>query len=247
VISDLRTVLWKEWKEIFAQSGSRRGTIVNWLFVIAIFGVLLPIGQGKSWFSGGIAISLWPTTFTATSLLADSIAGERERHTLDTLLASRLPNTAILFGKVLAALTFTWAVIALSVVAGWLAVNLTHRGDGIMWPTWIALAIIGAVMLATIFLAGIGVLVSMRSPTVRQANQLLTIGLFVIGGAVAGLLFAASRLPARITDPITDAISNLNQPTLIALLVIIVLALLVIPFIIAARRFTRPRLTLLNG
>jgi hypothetical protein len=75
----------------------------------------------------------------------------------------------------------------------------------------------------------------------------MTIGLFVIGGAIAGLLFAASRLPARITDPIIDAISSLNQPTLIALVLIIVLAIIALPFAIAGRRFTRPRLTLLNG
>lgn len=247
MIRDVRTVLWKEWKEIFAQGGSRRGTIVNWLFVVAIFGVLLPIGQGKSWFGGGIAVTLWPTIFTATSILADSIAGERERHTLDTLLASRLSNMAILAGKVLAALTFTWAVIAISVLAGWLTVNLTHRGEGIMWPTWTAFAIIVAVVLATIFLAGVGVLVSMRSPTVRQANQLMTIGLVVIGGAIAGLLFVASRLPDRITDPIIDTISDLNQPTLLALILIIALILIALPFVIAVRRFTRPRLTLVTG
>ena len=36
-------------------------------------------------------------------MIADGIPGERERHTLETLLASRLSDRSILLGKVMAA------------------------------------------------------------------------------------------------------------------------------------------------
>ena len=54
-----------------------------------------------------------------SSLVADSFAGERERHTLETLLASRLPDRAILAGKLLVPVAVAWgaALLALEHIA----------------------------------------------------------------------------------------------------------------------------------
>ena len=41
---------------------------------------------------------------TASTLIVDAVAGERERHTLETLLASPASDTGIIVGKMAAAL-----------------------------------------------------------------------------------------------------------------------------------------------
>ena len=73
--------------------------------MIAVFGVFLPLQNGASWVTSPITMVYWAwmPLMLVTGVIADSFAGERERHTLETLLASRLPDRAILLGKVAAA------------------------------------------------------------------------------------------------------------------------------------------------
>ena len=52
------------------------------------------------------------------SFIGDAIAGERERHTLETLLASRMPDRAILLGKVIAIVLYAWGMGVLSLLPG---------------------------------------------------------------------------------------------------------------------------------
>jgi ABC-2 type transport system permease protein len=55
-----------------------------------------------------------------------SVAGERERRTLETLLASRLDERAILFGKLLAARAYGWGLTLLSLLLGAASVSLAY-------------------------------------------------------------------------------------------------------------------------
>jgi ABC-type Na+ efflux pump permease subunit len=61
-------------------------------------------------------------------MITDSIAGERERQTLETLLASRLPDRAILLGKVAAITLLGWLLLALGALPGILHQALTPDG-----------------------------------------------------------------------------------------------------------------------
>lgn len=49
----------------------------------------------------------FPLVLTLT-MVADSFAGERERHALETLLASRLSDRAILLGEAAALTSYGW-------------------------------------------------------------------------------------------------------------------------------------------
>jgi ABC-2 type transport system permease protein len=115
------------------------------------------------------------------SAVADSIAGERERHTLETLLASRLPDRAILLGKMVAAVTYGWGLVLVMLLMSLVTVNLTARtGPLLLFPWRFAvgaplLALLGAGLAATV-----GVLISLRAPTVRQAAQTLNVGVLLL-------------------------------------------------------------------
>ncbi len=69
------------------------------LLALAIY---LPLQARDAWVNG--PIPLVPATLMPVMLvgltIADSFAGERERQTLPTLLASRLSDRAILIGKI---------------------------------------------------------------------------------------------------------------------------------------------------
>src|SRR5580692_2297366 len=136
MIDDFRTMLWKEWKEtIFQRNLSQNERFVRAAVVIAILGVLL-------WKAGPLMVTA-PMAFFMPSFLplfflvaivGDSFAGERERHTLETLLATRLSDGAILAGKILAVVLLIWGVILLTVTIGSVSANLTNHAGGLILP-----------------------------------------------------------------------------------------------------------------
>jgi ABC-2 type transport system permease protein len=102
----------------------------------------------------------------------DSFAGERERHTLPTLLASRLPDRAILFGKIATAVALGWGVTLFVLLLSLLVVNVVHwDGHLLLYKPSILLANLSISLLVSLLTAGVGILFSLRSATVQQAQQ----------------------------------------------------------------------------
>jgi ABC-2 type transport system permease protein len=183
VIGDVLTVAWKEWRELLQVGGSHRGGRLSLVILIAVFGVVLPLQSGADWVQSRATVFYWGWVplMLVGSAVADSFAGERERHTLETLLASRLPDRAILLGKMLAALSYGWGLVMVMLALSLVTVNVAARsGPFLMFPWTFAvgaplLALLGAGLSATA-----GVLVSLRAPTVRQAAQTLNVGILLL-------------------------------------------------------------------
>lgn len=183
MIADVATVAWKEWRELLQLGGSLRGGRFSLLILLGVFGVFLPFQAGADWVRSPFTVFYWGWVplMLVGSAVADSFAGERERHTLETLLASRLPDSAILLGKVLAAVSYGWGLVLAMLILSLVTVNLTARTDAVLLFPWRfavgapLLALLGAGLAAT----G-GVLVSLRAPTVRQAAQTLNVGILLL-------------------------------------------------------------------
>ena len=183
MIGDLLTVAWKEWRELLQLGGNHRGGRFSLVILIGVFGVFLPLQAGAEWVQSPATVFYWGWVplMLVGSAVADSVAGERERHTLETLLASRLPDGAILLGKMLAAVAYGWGLVLVMLLLSLLTVNLAARtGEVLMFPWQFAvgaplLALLGAGLSATA-----GVLVSLRAPTVRQAAQTLNVGILLL-------------------------------------------------------------------
>jgi ABC-2 type transport system permease protein len=183
VIGDVLTVAWKEWRELLQQGGSVRGGRFSLVILLAVFGVFLPFQSGAEWVqSPGTAFYWgWVPLMLVGSAVADSFAGERERHTLETLLASRLPDRAILLGKMAAAISYGWGLVLLMLVLSLVTVNLTARTGPLLLFGW--RFAIGAPLLALLgsgLAATAGVLISLRAQTVRQAAQTLNVGVLLL-------------------------------------------------------------------
>lgn len=240
MLTDVWTVMRKELQEAF-NLGDRVGKF-GLLFMIFAFGILLPWQMGRSWVESPITLIYWSWVplFLVNAVVADSFAGERERHTLETLLASRLPDQAILFGKLLAALAYgvglTWA----SLLVGLVTINLVH-GEGrlLFYPPTIALGVIGISLLSGGLAAGAGVLVSLRAKSVQQATQVLSIAIMAL---IFIPTFGLQALPEAWQERLWNIVAgwNVTQAVLTAIAVLAVIDGVLIGT--AMHRFQRARL-----
>jgi ABC-2 type transport system permease protein len=180
---DTWTVVWKEWREFRDQLLSLRRGGLSALILALILGIVAPVQLGAEWVQSKLIIGYWPflAATMVSSLIADSVAGERERHTLETLLASRLSDSAILIGKIIAAVIYGVGFAVANLAIGLVAVNVANREDGLLLfePQRLAVTII-LTILASLLMAGIGVFISLRASTVKQAQQAFGIAIIVL-------------------------------------------------------------------
>lgn len=185
MIADIWAVMWKEWHEYAAGGGSGRGRgLIGVLIIIGIVSILLPVEfvrKGNSWVDSPLPVLIDGVYLPFTILLnviADSFAGERERHTLETLLASRLSDRAILFGKVGAATGYGLVLGLIAAVFQFLVATLAG-GSG-FYPVGTIVGIVVWGLLIALLAASAGCLISLRVATTRQAQQILGIGFMVL-------------------------------------------------------------------
>ena len=173
MMGDVATVARKELQEILSRGGPTRGrrSAAGSVIFPMLVGAVLGFQAGMSHLSYERAFAVFPVVLlamaTGTQLITDAVAGERERHTLETLLASPVSDTAILLGKVIAVVGYVWAIA----LAQLLAVGVSSAAAGhIINPILLAVVAVLALLEAGLA-AGFGVQFSMRAPTVRAAAR----------------------------------------------------------------------------
>ncbi len=248
MITDTWTVMRKELLEMFFQrtnvGGSRRGGWLSILIVIGVFGLFLPLQIGPEWLQRPQLLIFWAWVplFLVTSVTADTFAGERERHTLETLLASRLSDRAILFGKVAAAVTYGWGLSLLSVLLSVAAINLAYNnGHFQFYPLNVAVLGVLLSLLASGLSATAGVLISLRSSSARQAAQIMSVTIMLL---LFVPVFGLQALPAGTRAQLTFLVSNtsFNQVAIGAAVVLAILDGLLL--LAGLARFQRAKLIL---
>jgi ABC-2 type transport system permease protein len=177
-----------------------------------------------------------------SGVVADSFAGERERHTLETLLASRLSDQSILAGKLVAAVGYAWGFTMVMVLVSLASVNVLHWQGGMTWfPVTSAVGIPIVSLLTSLLAAAAGVLVSLRSPSVRQAAQMLSIGVMLL---LFVPMFAVRSLPPEWRHATLRTVLAFGPWGLLAALALVVATLDAVLVALAALRFRRARLIL---
>jgi ABC-2 type transport system permease protein len=244
MMADLWTVMWKEWREILFQRGIMRTGAVGLLILLLVFGIFLPLQMGRAWVQSPSVLFywLWVPLFLVSGVVADSFAGERERHTLEALLATRLSDRAILFGKLGAALGYGWGATLASLLLGLISVNLVYgHGELLFYPAVVGWGILSLSLLGAGLVACAGVLISLRAATVRQAQQTLSIAIMLLLFVpVFGMQALPSAWKRRLVETLTAA-----DVTSVVLTAVVVLVMLNAGLLIAAMaRFKRARLIL---
>ncbi len=239
MMREIGVVMRKELKEMGVEGGGRRGRLTPIIGVI-VAGVVLPLNFGVKYVLPGTMMAMGfilPLLFVLP-IVADTFAGERERHTLETLLATRLPDQAILFGKVAAIVGYALVLSVVALILGVVAVNVAHpEARPLLAPAATYATTLVEIVLAATLMTGIGVLISLGAPTVRQAQQRFSMVLLVpmlIPAVVGGM-------PAGLRDSIREALGS-GRITATQLLLATLLALNAVVLGISMQRFRRSRL-----
>jgi ABC-2 type transport system permease protein len=237
---DAVTVMWKEWKEILSAGGSR-GRLGVLLFA-GVFGIVLPLQMGRAWVESPMMLAYWGWVplFLVISVVADSFAGERERHTLETLLASRLSDRAVLFGKIASAVGYGVGITWTSLLLGLITANIAHgHGELLIYSPVVGFGILTLSLLGAGLAATAGVLVSLRASTVRQAQQTLNISVMV-GFFV--LVLGVRALPREWEAALFGTVTAMGLSSVIGLVVLVLVIIDAVLLAAAMAKFRRTQL-----
>ena len=239
MMREIGVVMRKELKEMGVEGGGRRGRLTP-LVGLAVAGILFPFNFGVRYVLAETMMVmglLLPALFVLP-IVADTFAGERERHTLETLLATRLPDQAILFGKLAAIVSYAFVLSALALAIGLITVNIANPEARplLISPATLATTLVEIVLVATL-MTGIGLLISLGAATVRQAQQRFSMILLVpmLIPAIVGGMPAAMREPLR-----RMLASGQLTPTQLVIGVLVVLNAVILA--LSSRRFQRSKL-----
>jgi ABC-2 type transport system permease protein len=244
MLTDILIVALKEIKELpYLRRDKSRTNMFTLLIFVGVFGIFLPLQTGEEWVTSPLALlfSGWLPFMLVGTTMVDAFAGERERHTLETLLASRLSDRAILFGKILAGIIYGLAMTLMCILLGLVTVNVAFGRDGLLFfPLAIGLGILAVVLLISTLASGLGVLVSLRAGSVRQAQQTFTIAYFVLFIP----LMVIPMLPEAVTQPVLQFLMHTDFTTIAIGAGVIIVLLDVVLILAALARFKRARLIL---
>ena len=192
MFADLKAVMWKECLE-FGANSDRRQTFLKLLFFIVIATIFLPMPIEDEEQRNAAWLQLWylmPTVMTM-SVIPDAIAGERERHTLETLLASRLSDRAIALAKMTVAVIYAWSLTILLSLSLLIKINLSDRSRELEFYSsdFFLSGAIGSLLLS-ILVANIGVLAALKAETIKQAYKRVTTAVMLVILLPSIILFA---------------------------------------------------------
>jgi ABC-2 type transport system permease protein len=247
MLDDIVTVMWRERKGLLRYQGSRAKAMLGLLIPVVMLGIYLPLQIGRALVEGpwSLLASVFIPMMIVGMTIPESFAGERERHTLGTLLASRLPDWAILFGKVSVAVGYAWGMTLVLLLVSLVMVNVTHwDGQVLLYTPIITLANVALSLLVASLVAGLGVLISLRAATVQGAQQTLMTATLLP-------LVLLQMIPLFLLNVVPDGRARLRElvaaanPTQIILIIMAVLVVLDLGLLVAAMaRFKRARLIL---
>ena len=237
MLEDILTVIWKERRSQFQVRGSRM-RFVALLASPFLLGTIFPITWGPDWLSE--VPPLFVATLTSVIIVAvmvpESIAGERERHTLETLLASRLPDRAILIGKLLVPMAVGCGLAILANLCSVVAVNIAHwQGRIVFFTAPIALGSLALSFLMALLTAGAGVFVSLKASTAQEAAQILTFGILIPP-------MLLQIVPLLFREQMTRFLDTVDGPQLLLIVLAVLVVLDVAVLLAAVARFQRARL-----
>ena len=237
MIDDILTVIWKERKSQFRVRGSR----MRFLLMLAspmLLATVVPITWGPDWLAQvpPLIISALVSVILVAVMVPESFAGERERHTLETLLASRLPDRAILLGKLIVPLVMGWGMAMLCLLLSLVVVNVAHwEGEILFYTLPIALGSLALSFLMAALTAGAGVFISLRTATAQEATQILTAAILI-----PPMLLQV--LPLLFRDQMAQFIDSVNGPQLLAIILAVLAVADVVVLLGTVARFRRARL-----
>jgi ABC-2 type transport system permease protein len=241
IFGDILTIMRKEWREIVSASGPVSTTKMNLIVLTAMLifcAVIAALMPADVTLRPGVLVVTMVAYIVVLTSICDSFPGERERHTIETLLASAIPDEALLLGKILGSVIYSWAFVVLILVTILIGANI--RNFPAMYPASILIAALIATPLLLLLFSTAGVLLCMRLPTVRAAQARVTGA--TLAFFIAGVIFS-KFMPDGWRQQVSAMMSNeSSRLSAVATQVVALVVLNVTLLVFAMMRFRRSRL-----
>jgi ABC-2 type transport system permease protein len=240
------TVMKKDLREWLKARESGRWTAFSMIAGLVMWGVFFPLWMLEAWVTtpAPAGFFMFLPVFMTLPLVADSFAGERERKTLENLLATRLPDYAIFLGKVAAVATYALAMIFGAELISLITVNIAARGQGLfLYRGMVLVLVILGPIFMTFTVVGVGVLVSLRAKSVRTAMQKLRVGLMLLFFLfMFGPKYLVQVIPPHWGEALSESAGGYGAALSTFLFLALLAAIGLLLLRIGVRRFQRHRL-----
>jgi len=161
----------------FAQFKQEKGMLLFYCFIIAIMGIVVPFFRHEL-ISSLTAAALLTAAFL-NPILSDSMAGDRERRTLETLLSSPIKGRSVVWGKFLFGLFFALSFFSLTTLCAALTNWLVSRETPLAFWQWLGIILAAILNFGTISIAGLHA--SAVSADMRTANSRVSFIAYPLG------------------------------------------------------------------
>lgn len=181
---DIMIVFRKEMKEWLHAKGGLASIVFNLLIYMGMFGVVLPLAQVEIWKVPNqllVFYFFFLPSLIASTTTADAFAGERERKTLETLLSTRLSDRAIFLGKLAAVFVYTATMLFAVDLTVLTVVNIADGSPHFFMFPGETLFMLGPLAwIVTLFVANLGLFISLKVQSARIAQQIGSFGSLLI-------------------------------------------------------------------
>lgn len=161
----------------FALFRREKGMIVFYLLSIIIIGVIVPAFVRNV--ESALSFAAFLTAMYLKPMLADSLAGEREHKTLETLLSSPMTGKSVVWGKVRFCFSFAVVFWGLTAICGAVTIWLFGSETGLAAWQWSGVIFLAIFSFCAICCAG--VYTSATSGDLRTANSRISLIAYPLG------------------------------------------------------------------
>ncbi|MGH7764693.1 MAG: ABC transporter permease [Candidatus Dormibacteraceae bacterium] len=186
---------------------------IGWAVFSAITGGLFGFGGPNNYGQMGQALFGFLTlfqvgliAFITPALTAGAISGERERQTIDLLFVTPIPPFSIIWGKLLASMSFIVLLLALSIPI----FSLVFLVGGLELDQMLEAFLVTAVTALTLGLIGIALSTIFRRTLVATVAAYGAAFVLLVGTLIYGLLFPVDISASATTIPAPPAITMLS-------------------------------------
>jgi ABC-2 type transport system permease protein len=252
MFNEIKAVALKEWLEFINQRGSVKATVLNTLLILVVTAIVFPtnIKNNDSEVISWIFNWCFLPSMLVLGMIPDSFAGERERHTLPTLLASGLSDSAIVLGKISVVVIYAWAFaifFRLIVIAKVIILSNSKDLTFYHWNFFI-IGIVASLLIA-ILTASQGILVSLNAVSVKQAylDSFLRFFVFTLLLSLSFTIVLATivfLVPEQIRNSLRIFVFSINSTMAISTMLFIFAVLDTLSIVYVLWRFQRSKLIL---
>jgi ABC-2 type transport system permease protein len=210
-------------KEYRSRMRTWRSPLAMTVYVVLIAGLGYAMFSGMARSSGGgysgsvpnygqtlfkylVVFQMVLITLVAPALTAGAISGERERQTIDLLFVTRIPPFSIIWGKLLASMSFVVLLLLLSVPI----FSLVFLFGGIELDQVLYSFLVTIVAALTIGLIGIAFSTWLRRTLAATVASYMAAFLLVFGTVAFGMIFPSKIDPKSTTVPAPPAVTYLS-------------------------------------